>query len=115
LTLTQGSQFTSADYLAAVEAAGTRVSMDGRRRWLDNVFIERLWRSFKYEDVYLRDYGDGYELLAGAGAWFGHYNTARPHQALGYATPAEVYYAPESHGATPPSWARQVGLQWQII
>ena len=66
----QGSQFTATEYLEAVEAVGTRVSMDGRRRWVDNVFIERVWRSFKYEDVYLRDYGEGLALQAGANAWF---------------------------------------------
>jgi putative transposase len=101
----QGAQFTSADYVGAVEQAGVQVSMDGRGRWMDNRFIERLWRSLKYEDIYLRGYEHGLELRQGMGNWFGHYNEHRPHQALGYATPAEVYRAPESHGAKPASWA----------
>lgn len=101
----QGAQFTSLDYVGAVEEAGVQVSMDGRGRWMDNRFIERLWRSLKYEDIYLRDYADGRELRRGVASWFGDYNERRPHQALGYATPAEVYRAPESHGARPASWA----------
>ncbi len=101
----QGAQFTSAEYVGAVEEAGVRVSMDGRGRWMDNRFIERLWRSLKYEDIYLRGYEHGLELRQGVGNWFGNYNEHRPHQALGYATPAEVYRAPESHGAKPASWA----------
>jgi putative transposase len=101
----QGAQFTAATYIEAVQAAGVLVSMDGRGRWMDNRFIERLWRSLKYEDIYLRDYEHALALRQGVGEWFGHYNERRPHQALGYATPAEVYHAPESHGAKVPSWA----------
>jgi putative transposase len=101
----QGAQFTSLDYVGAVEEAGVQVSMDGRGRWMDNRFIERLWRSLKYEDIYLRGYEHGLELRWGVGNWFGDYNECRPHQALGYATPAEVYRAPESYGARPASWA----------
>jgi putative transposase len=101
----QGAQFTSLDYVGAVEEAGVRVSMDGRGRWMDNRFIERLWRSLKYEDIYLRGYEHGLELRQGVGNWFGDYNECRPHQALGYATPAEVYRAPESYGAKPARWA----------
>jgi putative transposase len=101
----QGAQFTSADYVGAVEEAGVQVSMDGRGRWMDNRFIERLWRSLKYEDIYLRGYEHGLDLRRGVGHWFGDYNENRPHQALGYATPAERYRAPESHGAKPASWA----------
>jgi putative transposase len=100
----QGSQFTSAAYVEAVEEVGTRVSMDGRGRCLDNVFIERLWRSVKYEEIYLRDYQDGLELEDGLFRWFAHYNDERPHQALGYATPRETYRFPESHGAKPGKW-----------
>ena len=111
----QGSQFTSQEYLEAVESEGTRVSMDGRRRWIDNVFIERVWRSFKYEDIYLKEYIDGIELQAGANAWFADYNHERPHQALNYATPAEFYFWPESYGAKPPKWIKQVGLQEIIV
>lgn len=100
----QGSQFTSLPYIEAVEEAGTLVSMDGRGRCLDNVFVERLWRSLKYEDIYLRDYEDGLELESGLFNWFAHYNDERPHQALGYATPREVYRFPETHGAKPAKW-----------
>ena len=95
----QGSQFTSLAYIEAVESAGAAVSMDGRGRWIDNRFIERLWRSVKYEDVYLRDYLDGLELGRGLGRWFAHYNKSRPHQALNYACPEDVYRHPEAHGA----------------
>jgi len=101
----QGAQFTSAECIAAVEAADVRVSMDGRGRWVDNRFIERLWRSLKYEDIYLRDYEHGHALAGGLGRWFGRYNRRRPHQALGYATPGEVYHFPESYGAKPAQWA----------
>lgn len=101
----QGSQFTSPQFIDAVEAAGVDVSMDGRGRWIDNRFIERLWRSVKYEDIYLQDYGDGLAAGRGLGRWFDGYNQERPHQALGNATPAEVYFDPGAHGARPASWA----------
>ena len=100
----QGSQFTSEAYLEAVESAGVDVSMDGRGRWIDNRFIERLWRSVKQEDVYLQDYSDGLTAQRGLASWFEKYNTQRPHQALGYATPGDLYHAPESHGAKPAAW-----------
>jgi len=100
----QGSQFTSEAYLEAVESAGVDVSMDGRRRWIDNRFIERLWRSVKQEDIYVQDYGDGLTAQRGLARWFGDYNTERPHQALAYATPGEWYHSPESYGAKPAAW-----------
>ncbi len=100
----QGAQFTSPMFIDAVESAGVDVSMDGRGRWLDNRFIERLWRSAKYEDIYLQDYGDGLAAGRGLGRWFDCYNQERPHQRLGYATPAEVYFDPGAHGAQPASW-----------
>ena len=100
----QGSQFTSPMFIDAVESAGVDVSMDGRGRWIDNRFIERLWRSAKYEDIYLQDYGDGLAAGRGLGRWFDGYNQERPHQALGYATPAEVYFDPGAHGARPATW-----------
>jgi len=100
----QGSQFTSEAFLEAVEAVGVDVSMDGRGRWLDNRFIERLWRSVKQEDIYLQDYADGLTAHRGLARWFIDYNTERPHQALGYATPAELYHSPESYGAKPAAW-----------
>lgn len=86
----QGSQFTSAAFTGTLAAAGIRISMDGRGRWLDNVFIERLWRSLKYEDVYLKGYADGHEAHAGIAAWISFYNGRRPHQALGDRTPMAV-------------------------
>jgi putative transposase len=72
----QGSQFTSAAFTGTLAAAGVRISMDGRGRWMDNVFIERLWRSLKYEDVYLKGYADGREARAGIAAWIAFYNAA---------------------------------------
>ena len=87
----QGSQFTGGEWTGRLEELGIKPSMDGVRRWLDNVFIERLWRSVKYEDVYLKGYMDVAELERGLSAWFGRYNDWRPHQALGYSTPAQVH------------------------
>ncbi len=87
----QGSQFTSAAFTGALLTAGIRVSMDGRGRWMDNVFIERLWRSLKHEDIYLKAYADGHEARAGIGAWFAFYNTVRPHQAMRNRTPMAVW------------------------
>jgi putative transposase len=87
----QGSQFTSADFTGVLVAAGVRVSMDGRGRWMDNVFIERVWRSLKYEDVYLKGYADGREARAGIGAYVAFYNERRLHQALGYRAPMAVW------------------------
>jgi len=95
----QGAQFTSDVFLEAVESAGTSVSMDGRGRWMDNRMIERLWRSVKYEDIYLRDYADGRELGRGLSRWFKEYGELRPHQSLGNACPADVYRDPAAHGA----------------
>lgn len=100
----QGSQFTSEAYLDAVESTGADVSMDGRGRWIDNRFIERLWRSVKQEDIYLQDYADGLEAQRGLSRWFEDYNAFRPHQALGNATPGELYNSPESYGAKPAPW-----------
>jgi putative transposase len=87
----QGSQFTSTAFTGTLLAAGIRISMDGRGRWLDNVFIERLWRSLKYEEVYLKSYADGREARAGIAAWIAFYNATRPHQALAGRTPITVW------------------------
>jgi putative transposase len=87
----QGSQFTGAAFTGALLAAGTRISMDGRGRWMDNVFVERLWRSLKHEDIYLKGYADGREAKAGIGAYFAFYNDRRLHQALGYRAPMAVW------------------------
>jgi putative transposase len=89
----QGVQFTSAAYTGRLEAAGIRVSWDGRGRALDNVFVERLWRSVKWEEVYLNDYQTVAEAVSGLDRYFRFYNQERPHQALGYQTPAQVYGA----------------------
>jgi putative transposase len=87
----QGAQFTSRAFTGRLEQAGIAISMDGRGRALDNVFIERLWRSVKYEEVYLHEHATVALLAAGLEGYFGHYCHERPHQSLGYRTPAEVY------------------------
>ena len=89
----QGSQFTAQEYTDRLEEAGIAVSRDGRGRALDNVFVERLWRSVKYEDIYIKDYERVPELESGLAAYFRVYDEERPHQSLGYRTPAEVYRA----------------------
>ena len=87
----QGAQFTSEAFTGLLEQHGVKVSMDGKGSYNDNLFIERLWRSVKYEDVYLKAYQDGREAKIGLGNYFRFYNTERPHQTHGYRTPAEVY------------------------
>jgi putative transposase len=87
----QGSQFTSTAFTGVLSKAGIRISMDGRGRWMDNVFIERLWRSMKYEDIYLKGYADGREARAGIALWIAFYNTKRPHQALDHRMPMAVW------------------------
>src|ERR1019366_2572782 len=86
----QGAQFTSAAFTGKLEAAGIAISMDGRGRFMDNIFIERLWRSIKYEEVHLKAYADGREARAGIGGWIEFYNHRRPHQAMGYQRPMAV-------------------------
>jgi putative transposase len=87
----QGVQFTSAGFLAVLESRGIRISMDGKGRFLDNIFIERLWRSLKYEEVFIKAYGSVSEARRGIGGWLSFYNEERPHQALGYRTPRGVF------------------------
>jgi putative transposase len=87
----QGSQFTSADFLAPLKKRGISISMDGRGRALDNVFIERLWRSLKYELIYPGDFASGAELFSALERYFHFYNYRRPHQALDYRTPADLF------------------------
>jgi putative transposase len=94
----QGVQFTSAAFLAELEAKGVRISMDGKGRFLDNIFIERLWRSLKYEDVFIKAYTLVAEARSGIGAWFAFYNDRRLHQALGYRTPREIFEAAPACG-----------------
>jgi putative transposase len=87
----QGSQYTSPDFVSILTERGIKPSMDGRGRALDNVFVERLWRSVKYENVYLREYRNGLELRDGLEKYFAHYNERRPHMSLNYEFPSEVY------------------------
>ena len=110
----QGSQFTSREFTSreftqVVQDHGVRISMDGKGRYADNIFVERLWRTVKYEEVYLKAYADAKEARRELGAYFRFYNDQRPHQALGYRTPAEVYHqamnvpgeAPEERRCSP--------------
>jgi putative transposase len=87
----QGSQFTSFAFTNTLKDADIRISMDGRGRWMDNVFIERLWRSLKYECVFLNAFESGSEARTGIGCWIGYYNADRPHSIFGGRTPDEVY------------------------
>jgi len=89
----QGAQFTADEFTGILEGAGILISMDGRDRALDNIFVERLWRTVKYEHIYLHDYDDVPALETGLHGYFQFYNYERPHQSLGYRTPAEVHYA----------------------
>jgi putative transposase len=89
----QGAQFTALEFTSRLEAAEVCISMDGRGRALDNVFVERLWRSVKYEHVYLYEYAVVPELEKGLHTYFTFYNYERPHQSLAYQTPAEVHFA----------------------
>ena len=88
----QGSQFTSREFTQILQDHSVRISMDGRGRYQDNIFVERLWRTVKYEEVYLKAYVNAGEARRELGAYFQFYNHRRPHQALGYRTPAEVFY-----------------------
>jgi putative transposase len=88
----QGSQFTSEEWIKVLDEAGVAISMDGKGRWIDNVFIERLWRSVKYEEVYLHGYTNGTEARTSLTKYFSFYNARRSHQALEYQTPDEVYF-----------------------
>jgi len=87
----QGSQFTSTAFTDVLKRKGVAISMDGRGRALDNIFVERLWRTVKYEDVYLKGYANMAELMVGLAQYFAFYNAERPHQSLGYQTPDQVY------------------------
>lgn len=88
----QGSQFTSIQYIELLQDAGVKISMDGKGRALDNIFIERVWRSLKWEDIYLKNYETPREVRIGVNNWFQTYNYERPHQSLKYQTPAQVYF-----------------------
>ena len=88
----QGSQFTSQDFTQLLKDAGVKISMDGKGRWMDNIFIERLWRSLKYECICLHAFETGSETRQGIGRWVIHYNQDRPHSSLGDRTPDEAYH-----------------------
>ena len=114
----QGSQFTSLQFTSLLKEAGVRISMDGRGRWMDNISIERLWRSLKYECVYLNAFETGTEARQGIGHWTQLYNSERPHSAHGGATPEEVDrgidWRPESGLAPIPAfinWRQQKSLR----
>ena len=89
---------TSEAFAGPLKSASVKISMDGRGRCYDNIFVERLWRTVKYEEVYLKDYGEPLEARRELSEYFGFYNEERPHQALEYRTPAEVYFAGHSAG-----------------
>ncbi|HEY9784679.1 MAG TPA: IS3 family transposase [Candidatus Obscuribacterales bacterium] len=95
----QGSQFTSEDFVGAVLASGAKMSMDGRGRCMDNIFVERLWRNLKYEEVYLHAYESIKQARESIASWVDFYNNRRPHQALDYRTPAEVYFGIDTAAA----------------
>ncbi len=96
----QGVQFTSHDFTDVLQANNITISMDGKGRWIDNVFVERLWRSLKYEEVYLKAYQSVQEARNGIQNWLQFYNSERRHQALGRQTPDSVFFA---------------GLKWQKV
>ena len=107
----QGSQFTSFAFTNTLKDAGIQISMDGRGRWMDNVFIERLWRSLKYECVYLHAFETGSELRVGLTRWISYYNADRPHSRLAGQTPDEAYGANENlplPGLAPPAETLQL-------
>jgi putative transposase len=94
----QGSQFTSSEWIARLESSGVAISMDGKGRWIDNIFIERLWRSVKYEQVYLHAYVSGSEARESLTRYVSFYNAVRLHQCLEYKTPDEVYFGALAEG-----------------
>lgn len=96
----QGAQFTSDEFTRRLKDRGIKISMDGRGRALDNVFVERLWRSVKWEEVYLKDYSDVTDAIENLAQYFHRYNHQRPHQSLGYQTPAAVYFGGKKDAAS---------------
>lgn len=101
----QGAQFTSFDFTSALKENGIKISMDGKGRWMDNVFIERLWRSLKYECVYLNAFDNGVQARQQIGAWLAYYNQTRPHSTFNGQTPDEVYNKTQIYqGHAPDKW-----------
>ena len=101
----QGVQFTARDFAGELETADIRISMDGRGRVFDNIFVERLWRTVKYEDIYIKEYASVPDLAAGLDDYFRFYNYERPHQSLGYCVPADIHF-----GVKVPSCDPLIGL-----
>lgn len=101
----QGAQFTSVDFTDRLTEEGIRISMDGRGRALDNVFVERLWRTVKWEEIYLKDYTDVTDAIDNLSRYFPFYNAERPHQALSYQTPETVFYGVKSQKPAMPQIA----------
>jgi hypothetical protein len=87
----QGKQYTCGDFIKELKKLEIDISMSGKGRCFDNILAERLWRTVKYEEIYLKDYDDGHQLIGSLGTYFDYYNNHRPHMSLGYRTPAEVY------------------------
>jgi putative transposase len=108
----QGSQFTSSDFTDVLLDAKVKISMDGRGRWIDNRMIERLWRSLKYECVYLNAFETGSEARKGTGAWISYYNEKRPHSSHGLLTPTEAYDTANQNLRTEP---RRVCRRLQLL
>ena len=92
----QGSQFTSQEFTQVLQDHGVKISMDGKGRYADNIFVERLWRTVKYDEVYLKAYANSSEVRRELRAYFRFYNDQRPHQALGYRTPAEMFHGEQA-------------------
>ena len=99
----QGSQFTSFEFVETLKDAGIRISMDGKGRWMDNVMIERLWRSMKYENIYLNAYETGSDARKGIGNWIDFYNRRRPHSSLNDRTPDQAYWQQDGTGTPVPT------------
>jgi putative transposase len=110
----QGSQFTSRSFTGILEAEGVIISMDGRGRVYDNIFVERLWRSVKYEEVYLREYETVREAVSSLRAYFGFYNQERLHQALGYKTPYQLYTRTRTSEGVPHSIHESQGVLFHL-
>ena len=109
----QGSQFTSREFTQVLQDRGVKISMDGKGRYADNIFVERLWRTVKYEEVYLKAYASAGEARRELGAYFRFYNDQRPHQALGYRTPGEVFSegrAPQNEESTVRRWSPEADV-----
>ena len=109
----QGSQFTSQEFTQVLQDRGVKISMDGKGRYADNIFVERLWRTVKYEEVYLKAYASAGEARRELGAYFRFYNDQRPHQALGYRTPGEVFsegWAPQNEESTVGRWSPEADV-----